>query len=242
MKTIFLSHSNSDKPFVRRLASALEASGLRVWLDETDIRPGDSLARRLEAGIQQADVIAVVLSPNAVASGWVRQEVESAIVEEITKNRIAVVPILYRDCDIPPFLRTRVWVDFRGVASSDELFDQRVSLLLRYFDKPTTDSESESPAVRVHSRSRATIRAVILYPYDGSRYDVELPLDVTVDRVIDELTRALQLPRSFANGVAVFYKIEHKRTGRTLLGHQTVRVNDVLEGDVLVLVVQTLAG
>ena len=37
---VFLSHTKSDKSFVRRLASDLEALGFAVWLDEWDVLYG----------------------------------------------------------------------------------------------------------------------------------------------------------------------------------------------------------
>lgn len=43
MSSIFLSHNHNDKPFVRRLAHDLQAVGVRVWLDESEIMVGDYL-------------------------------------------------------------------------------------------------------------------------------------------------------------------------------------------------------
>jgi hypothetical protein len=40
---VFISHSAKDKPAVRELAQQLRADGLRVWLDEWAIQPGDML-------------------------------------------------------------------------------------------------------------------------------------------------------------------------------------------------------
>ena len=42
----FLSHNSNDKPFVRRLASELRAAGVKVWVDEAELRVGDSLFGR----------------------------------------------------------------------------------------------------------------------------------------------------------------------------------------------------
>ena len=38
---VFLSHNQADKPRVRPLAERLKGAGLRVWLDEWVIQPGD---------------------------------------------------------------------------------------------------------------------------------------------------------------------------------------------------------
>ncbi len=58
---VFLSHTNADKSFVRRLASDLTDRGVKVWLDEWELSVGDSLSERIQAGILVAGFLAVVL-------------------------------------------------------------------------------------------------------------------------------------------------------------------------------------
>ena len=41
----FISYSHSDKSFARRLHDALQGRGIRCWLDEHDILPGDESSR-----------------------------------------------------------------------------------------------------------------------------------------------------------------------------------------------------
>src|SRR4051812_6493172 len=45
---VFLSHSNKDKPIVRKLADKLAKDGVRVWLDERILQPGDSIPLALK--------------------------------------------------------------------------------------------------------------------------------------------------------------------------------------------------
>ena len=50
---LFISHASEDKDsIVRPLAQLLSDSGLRVWLDETEIKLGDSLRRSIEIKIR----------------------------------------------------------------------------------------------------------------------------------------------------------------------------------------------
>ena len=46
----FLSHSAKDKAIVRPLAERLRADGLKVWFDEWEIQPGDSIPAEIEEG------------------------------------------------------------------------------------------------------------------------------------------------------------------------------------------------
>lgn len=112
-KGIFLCHSSRDKSFARRLADDLRAAGVTVWVDEAEIRVGDSLVERIQSGIAAMEYLAVVLTPDAVDSGWVEREVATALTEEIEKRRVKVLPLLYKTCAIPTLLRDKKFADFR---------------------------------------------------------------------------------------------------------------------------------
>jgi len=110
---VFLCHSSKDKGFVRRLAQDLEGRGVRVWFDEWEMKVGDSLADRIQEGIEHSSYLAVVLSPNSVKSGWVKRELNAALAKELKKQDVFILPILYKDCEIPLFLQDKIYADFR---------------------------------------------------------------------------------------------------------------------------------
>ena len=60
-----------------------------------------------------ADYILVILSPAAVASNWVQAEWQSMFWDEIGQQKTKVIPIFYKECDVPHFLKTKKYVDFR---------------------------------------------------------------------------------------------------------------------------------
>jgi hypothetical protein len=112
MLSIFLSHNHSDKPFARRLAERLKAHGVKVWLDEAEMRVGDSLLSKIESAIRECTYLGVILSPRSVSSPWVQREVNIALTEEIHGRRIKVLPFLQEKCSIPGFLVDKVYADF----------------------------------------------------------------------------------------------------------------------------------
>jgi hypothetical protein len=112
-KSIFLSHNFKDRPFAQRLAADLRARAIKVWIDEAEIRVGDSLIGKIEAAIDDVDYLAVILSEHSVESEWVLKEVRMAMHREIAGKRVVVLPLLYRDCKLPGFLREKLYVDFR---------------------------------------------------------------------------------------------------------------------------------
>ncbi len=119
MSRIFISHSNLDKQvFVRRFADHPRKLGHSVWYDEWSIRPGESLALRIQQGISECDFFVIVISENSINSRWVQREVNDALVSEIERGRTIVIPIVIgtvKNGEIPLTLRARKYVDFRGV-------------------------------------------------------------------------------------------------------------------------------
>jgi HEAT repeat protein len=113
-RDVFLSYSSDDRRFAERLARDLVDHRLRVWWDRWEMKVGDSLVSKIQEGIQSSSWLAVVLSPNSVESNWVKRELASAIIDEISSDQVRVLPLLLADCSIPPFLRDKIYADFRA--------------------------------------------------------------------------------------------------------------------------------
>ncbi|MFZ2643728.1 MAG: toll/interleukin-1 receptor domain-containing protein, partial [Verrucomicrobiia bacterium] len=54
---VFLSHSSKDKAVVRSLVERLRKDGLKVWFDEWEIKPGDSIPAKIEKGLEHSRVL-----------------------------------------------------------------------------------------------------------------------------------------------------------------------------------------
>lgn len=128
--SIFLSHQSEDKHFARKLAAALQRNNIKVWIDEAEIKVGDSLIEKIQQGIQNIDYVGIILSPNSVNSSWVQTELRFALTREISEKKVVVLPIYYQNCTIPPFLQDKLYADFR----TDAQFDRGVNSLLSRLD------------------------------------------------------------------------------------------------------------
>src|SRR5262245_37686482 len=122
MPRIFISHTHQDKSFVRRLGADLAANGVRPLIDEAEINVGDSLISKIGAAIDELDYFAIVLSPRSVASAWVRQELEQAMTSQLASRQIIILPILLEKCEVPAFLRGKLYADFTQSTGYDESF------------------------------------------------------------------------------------------------------------------------
>jgi hypothetical protein len=119
---LFLSHTGVDKPFVRRLREDLMAHGVqKVWLDEAEIDIGDSLVDKIEEGIKVSRYIAVVLSSKSINAPWVRKELDVAMNREIARGEVVVLPLLYEKCELPEFLRGKLYADFTDPKNYEEV-------------------------------------------------------------------------------------------------------------------------
>ncbi len=126
MPSIFLSHNSADKPFVRRLADRLTESGATIWLDEANLRIGDSLIDKITEAIKEVDFIAAIISKNSIKSPWVKKELSLAVTKEIKNEAVVVFPVRIDDCPIPDSLANKLYADFRD----EKQFDKQCDLLL----------------------------------------------------------------------------------------------------------------
>jgi hypothetical protein len=102
----FLSYAREDAEFVLRLAKDLRTGGAGVWVDQLDIAPGQRWDRAVEDALAKCLQLVVILSPAAVESTNVMDEVSLALEDGKT-----VVPVLHRQCKVPFRLRRLQYVD-----------------------------------------------------------------------------------------------------------------------------------
>jgi hypothetical protein len=105
----FFSYSREDSDFALRLANDLRAAGSAVWIDQLDIGPGERWDRVVQSALENCPSVLVILSPASVASNNVLDEVSFALDQQKT-----LIPVLYRNCDIPFRLRRFQHLDFTG--------------------------------------------------------------------------------------------------------------------------------
>ena len=93
---VFISHANEDKDeIVSPLAIALQGEGLSVWYDDFELRIGDSLRQKIDAGIARSRFGIVVLSEHFFAKGWTKYELDG-IVSMHTSGEQGILPIWHK--------------------------------------------------------------------------------------------------------------------------------------------------
>ena len=75
---VFISYSSADSATADSVVASLEGHGVGCWIAPRDVTPGSQYAEEIIAAINEAKVIVLVLSENAVASAHVGKEIERA--------------------------------------------------------------------------------------------------------------------------------------------------------------------
>lgn len=188
---VFVSHSSKDKSIVDRIVSDLENRGISVWYDKSEIKAGDNIVEKVNEGLRDSKYFLIILSPNAIRSSWVTEETSFAVLQQIALKGIFVIPILIEDCDIPPLLRPKRYVDFRNS------YDQGIQQLLEVFmaNSEVLVSLSREKISPWPDISQADKEYIYLY---STRFDkvFKLPcsLNSSASELIDYIVETLKLP------------------------------------------------
>ena len=84
MINVFISHNYKDKPMARKIAKDLNKYGIKTWIDESEIKLGDSLIEKIRDGLDHMDFLIALISGNSVESEWVKKELDIVRYEKLT--------------------------------------------------------------------------------------------------------------------------------------------------------------
>lgn len=118
-RLLFLSHASGDLDRIDEIAGALENAGIEVWIDRSGITGGSSYADAIGAAIRKCDAFLLCVSPAALASRNVRQEIALA-----WKHERPIVPLLLEAAPVPAdleyWLEATQWIEL--LATPEEIW------------------------------------------------------------------------------------------------------------------------
>jgi hypothetical protein len=141
----FISYSHKDKAFARLVHDRLQRTGIRCWLDEHQLLPGDDLHEVIDRGIRLWDKVLLCASRSSLTSWWVDGEInrafqkEAQIMKERAKKVLALIPLnldgfLFRDeyqSGKKAEIKSRVAANFVGWEKDSAVFDLEFGKVIR---------------------------------------------------------------------------------------------------------------
>ncbi|MEM9760646.1 MAG: toll/interleukin-1 receptor domain-containing protein, partial [Pseudomonadota bacterium] len=96
--------------FVDRLCNILDKYGIRYWLDDHQMIPGNDIYDSIYEGINMRDKVILCCSENSMSSWWVDSEIDIALQKERDEmkrgniNTLSIIPI-----DIDGYIISGKW-------------------------------------------------------------------------------------------------------------------------------------
>lgn len=110
----FISYSRVNTEFALKLAKELRVEGFSIWFDQLDIPAGSRWDREVEKALKECEIFMIIMTPAAIASENVLDEIGYAI-----DHGKKILPILLEMCDVPLRLRRFQYVDFTNKGFKD---------------------------------------------------------------------------------------------------------------------------
>lgn len=220
---VFISYSHEDKDFVDLLAINLVKAKANVWVDRWELHVGDSILNRIQDAITEADALVVVLSKASVGSEWCKKELTAGLVRELEEKRVLVLPVLLDDCQVPVFLRDKLYADFRedpddGLRQVLESLEKVISTNLGRVDDP--EWYVDWAVDWFHKGNLVHLRLTLLEQAVGQPYSV--------------LTEVMMLPNeSFSARYYRYAQAGFEEAARQIILEALIELEEVTDMDML---------
>jgi hypothetical protein len=110
----FISYRHYDQEIVDKIDFWLtEIAGFDIWLDRRNLPPSSKITSYLPMAIENSRAIILILSKQAVSSGWIKEEYDYAIAQRAEFPDFRIIPIVIEDCEIPRFIQTTKWIELK---------------------------------------------------------------------------------------------------------------------------------
>lgn len=108
---IFICYSQNDRAVVNKIIDRLKTDGQEIWADAVRLKPGDNVEQKIREGLEDAEVLIIIISENSFRSRWVQYELSAIALREISKGERRVIPVRIDQSAVPGYLANRVYLD-----------------------------------------------------------------------------------------------------------------------------------
>ncbi|MGQ4649063.1 TIR domain-containing protein [Lyngbya aestuarii] len=134
MTQVIISYANEDRGTMEKICRSLRRESITVWTNKTDIKTGEDFEAAIRRGIEQADNLVYLLSPDSVKSDFTQRELNYAL--SLNKR---IIPVLVRETSskqIPNELRDLQYIDLTDNSKEEDyLLDESELLRILHQDE-----------------------------------------------------------------------------------------------------------
>jgi len=158
----FLSYTQADQAWAEWVGWELEREGYRVLIQAWDMVPGANWINSMQEGMQGAERMIALLSPEYVASVYSTAEWQSAWQDDPLGEQRKLIPLRVAECELPGPLSSMVSADLFGLSEA-----RTRSELRRVIDQVT--SGRSKPERQPQFPGPGLVRAVeVAAPFPGA--------------------------------------------------------------------------
>lgn len=178
---VFVSYASEDRPLAMQIATRLFEEGMEVFFDGWEIRAGDSIREKLDAGLGRCTHFVVLLTPRSVQKSWVRAEMDAAFVRRV-EGECRFIPLRHdlAAAALPPLLRGLLSLQIDDFETDVTKLVEEIRSVDRRPSPPATAPGSGIPAsaMGLSPGGAKIVGAIVRRSQHGLNFDPPLNPDV----------------------------------------------------------------
>ena len=132
--SLYIYYSNKDKELAYRLASKLADAGIDVLYDDVLTEAGEDWRRALTIGLENADCVLALITPNSFSSEYHMGEIGMAKANVMNSNGSKLlIPVVYDNAKLPNIISDIQAIYLRN--NFDESIESVVNAVFNFVDK-----------------------------------------------------------------------------------------------------------
>ncbi|PCE65907.1 TIR domain-containing protein [Sediminicola luteus] len=108
---VFISSSKNDRAMLQQLAQALTESGHKVFYENLNIKSGDNWFKKINEAIKDFEAVVIILSRETMNSKSAMMEMESIVLNDISKKSTRIIPVITDKSVLPSYLMNYGFID-----------------------------------------------------------------------------------------------------------------------------------
>ncbi len=161
---IFISYASEDKEMVQKLYLLLQKQDIQVWLDQEELKVGDSITKKINEGLLNSNYFIPFISPSYLDKKWTQLELNAVIGLENSEDK-NILPVWHN-------------ISYGVLIKKNPLIADKYALKTE--DGIETISKAIINHIKVKSASNSQLTILLPYYLDRSFKDLLIAMNYNV--------------------------------------------------------------